>query len=601
MSRDTHFLLTLPSVARMAERWTVEHRADPALAPPAAWRELPVMTVRVRGSEPVRADTRTALAIGRPRARDGTDPFRWLLTDAPDDSWPNLAGAYAVLVIDTRERKVRIAADRFASHPVYVFEQAGDIVAGTDLAAVARASGADIAPQGLFDYIYHHNIPGPRTVFGSITKVLPAGRLEIDPTDTSLVHHWHPSFEADRHFDERAAADRLLDRLTEAVAADTADLGGQAGAFLSGGLDSSTVAGCIARNPTQEAHTFSIGFAAAERYNELPFARITAAHFGTVQHEYEVTPGDVVEALPIIAQSYAEPFGNSSAIPTYYCAKLARDAGFDVLVAGDGGDELFAGNERYGKQLALNRYGRFAGAVAIAAALARVAPFLPLAGKISSLKRQLDVGLPDRMQDYNFVHRLGTGAIFTPGFLAAVDTKAPIADLRARYQTAGSTVSDLNAMLFLDWKFTLADSDLPKVRQMCAAMDVEARFPLIADELVDFSLTIPDDFKLRRGELRYFYRRAMHGFLAPETLAKRKHGFGLPFGLWLHQDPTLSALVDDSLATLAGRGIFQPDFLTKTQALVRDAHAGYYGELAWILMMLEQWFRTHRPDYRFDG
>lgn len=510
------------------------------------------------------------------------------------------AGHGLLAHLDPGRGRLVLSTDRFGTRPVFIYRDARTTAVSDDLATLVTAAGKPpLRTQGLFDYFFFHNIPAPDTVFERITKLEPGTLLTVDRDGMKLERRWTPSFDAASapfRIDEAGA--RLMQALTASVELDAADQKTRVGAFLSGGLDSSTVAGVLAQRAAGPVpDTFSIGFAAAEAYNELPYARVTARHFGTRQHEYEVTPGDVAEAIPVIASRYGEPFGNSSAVPTYFCAKLARAHGFDVLLAGDGGDELFAGNERYLKQLTLSRYARLGSLVRAAALVAGAVPGLPYRDKVLSLKDQISVPLPDRLQAYNFLVRMGSEAVFTPEFLTDIDVQAPFEKLRTRYREVIDQGSELGAMLYLDWKFTLADNDLPKVTQMCAANGVEVRFPLLQDPLVDFSLTVPDREMIKGGRLRHFYREGMQGFLARETLEKSKHGFGLPFGVWFREDPTLATMVADALGSLAGRRIFRQDFLDRTAALVRDEHAGYYGELAWILTILEHWFRHHRPDF----
>jgi asparagine synthase (glutamine-hydrolysing) len=146
-------------------------------------------------------------------------------------------------------------------------------------------------------------------------------------------------------------------------------------------------------------------------------------------------------------------------------------------------------------------------------------------------------------------------------------------------------------MLALDWKVTLADNDLPKVRGACALAGIEAAFPLLDAEMVDFAARLAPRLKLNRGQLRWFFKHALRDFLPPQVIAKRKHGFGLPFGVWLQQDMDLRDCAGDSLASLRGRGIIRPEFIDALLARHLREHAAYHGTMVWVLMMLEQWFR----------
>ena len=148
-------------------------------------------------------------------------------------------------------------------------------------------------------------------------------------------------------------------------------------------------------------------------------------------------------------------------------------------------------------------------------------------------------------------------------------------------------------MLFLDWKVTLADNDLRKVVAMCDMADINVQFPLLDDELVEFSTQLPPNFKLKGQNLRYFFRDAMTGFLPTETLTKKKHGFGLPFGLWMHDYKPLQDFTYNTVHSIKKRDIFKDEFIEKIINLHKNQHASYYGEMIWVIMMLELWLQNH--------
>jgi asparagine synthase (glutamine-hydrolysing) len=347
--------------------------------------------------------------------------------------------------------------------------------------------------------------------------------------------------------------------------------------------------------------TFSIGFD-AKGYDEMRFARIASKHFGTTSFEYYVTPEDVLSTLPTIAAAFPEPFGNSSAAAVYHCARIAKESGIQRMLAGDGGDELFGGNERYAAQLVFERYMHIPAAArqrliepAVRAA-SRVTRGFPI-GKAAGYIQKANVPLPDRLQAYNFLHQHSPSEVFSAGLLEQARQDQPLQMLRDEYKTP-ETSSAVNRMLFLDWKFTLHDNDLVKVNWMCKLAGVEVKYPMLDPAVLEFSLRIPGGWKVRNGELRWFYKRAMRGFLPPEIIRKTKHGFGLPFGVWTRTHDGLRHLCEECLAALAERGFFRRQFLTEALRLHREGHAAYYGELVWILMVLELWLQRHQPAAR---
>ncbi|MCX7902333.1 MAG: asparagine synthase C-terminal domain-containing protein, partial [Burkholderiaceae bacterium] len=203
---------------------------------------------------------------------------------------------------------------------------------------------------------------------------------------------------------------------------------------------------------------------------------------------------------------------------------------------------------------------------------------------------------PDRMETYNLLLRFSAGNVFTSRFLEAVDATEPPSLQRRVYQRADAR-SLVDRMLAYDWRFTLADNDLPKVSGTTRLAGEEVAYPLLDDELVDFSLRLPPSLKVRGLTLRYFFKQALRDFLPPEIIRKRKHGFGLPFGPWLQRSAALRELAETSLQRLAARGIVQPGLVRELFSSRLAEHAGYYGEMVWVLMMLEQWLAAHAPDY----
>jgi asparagine synthase (glutamine-hydrolysing) len=253
----------------------------------------------------------------------------------------------------------------------------------------------------------------------------------------------------------------------------------------------------------------------------MHFARIAARHFGTKHNEYYVTPDDVVTAIPRIAAVHDQPFGNSSAVPTYYCAKLAKNDGVDTLLGGDGGDELFGGNERYAKQYLYSLYSDLPRALrkGLIEPVAFLAPEFGIVGKVQRYIRNASLPMPARYDNYNLLERLGAGNIFVPEFLGAIDTLQPRLMLEHAYEGARA-LSLINRMLALDLRFTLADNDLPKVTRSCELAGVEARYPLLSDSIVAFSAGLSPYLKLKGTRLRYFFKEALRGFLPDEIIAK---------------------------------------------------------------------------------
>lgn len=505
----------------------------------------------------------------------------------------HVRGAFAVAIVDASSESVFLAVDRFAIKTL-CYSIDGQKLSFSDRADCVEGRGHELDPQAIFDYLFFHMIPAPRTIYRKVSRLPAAHSLVIDAQGVRVIRHWPLKF--DEHHQEPfpVARDAFRKLISDAV---TQEISGQkrVGAFLSGGTDSSTVAGMLGQITGAPAPCYSIGFE-ADGYDEMAYARIAARHFGCEHHEYYVTPSDLVTSIPAVAQHYDQPFGNSSALPAYYCAKVAKEDGCTKLLAGDGGDELFGGNTRYATQTMFEFYH------AIPQGVRRVIE--PMCGDDSLLRRipglrqasgyvrHSRVLMPDRMQNFNLIMQLIPANVLTANFLSQVDTAEPSAHMRTTWDEckAGSLI---NRMLAYDWRYTLADSDLPKVRGATSMAGIEVGYPLLADRLADFSMSLPANWKLRRFKLRWFFKEALRGYLPDEIITKKKQGFGLPFGVWAIRTPALRQLAEESLRSLAARGIVRGDFIQKLFAEYLPEHPGYYGEMVWILMMLEQWIRGH--------
>ncbi len=505
-----------------------------------------------------------------------------------------LSGTFALAILDGRSGEAMLAIDRMGTRPLCYSVAGGKLVFGSTLDAISAFPGSTSAinRQAIYDYVYFHMVPGPHTIHPGCHRLLPGSFLLWSNGRAETRFYREMRFVENERRPLPELKKDFLDVLREGVREAAQD--GTVGTFLSGGTDSSTIAGLLGEVTGKPARTYSIGFE-ARGYDEMHYARIAARHFGTRHHEYYVTPEDVVNAIPQIAAVHDQPFGNASAVPTFYCAKLARDDGVDTLLGGDGGDELFGGNERYAKQYLYSLYSDLPLALrkGLIEPVLGLLPPINLMGKAQRYVRNASMPMPARYDNYNLLERLGPAAVFTRDFLDAVDRALPPARMAQAYHAAHAQ-SLINRMLALDLKYTLADNDLPKVVRSCELARVEARFPMLSDALVAFSARLPPELKLKQTRLRYFFKEALRGFLPDEIIIKSKHGFGLPFGSWLQTHQPLRQISLDSVADLKKRGIVRPEFIDELVSKHVESHANYYGTMVWVLMMLEQWLKQHR-------
>ena len=505
-----------------------------------------------------------------------------------------MGGAFALAIVDAAKRTALLAIDHIGQQPLFYAERGDSLVFSTTADALRAYPGPALvlSPQGVYDYLYAHMLPSPASIYQGVRK-LQAGHCLVGRAGAwQAVNYWQPAFHEHLDVPVEAAHREMMAVIRNAVQAHATTEA--VGAFLSGGLDSSTVSGVLAELRPGAAHTFSIGFN-VPAYDESGYARIAAEHFGTRAHTYYVTEEDVLDAIPAIAAACDEPFGNSSVLPAYFCARLAREHGVTHLLGGDGGDELFAGNERYAKQTVFEHYRRLPRWLrrgALEPLLGRLPGSVLPIRKAQSYVRQANVPLPDRLQTYNFLNRFPADQVFEPDLLAAIDPDQPRNSERETYRRLNNA-SALNRMLYLDWQITLADNDLRKVTRACELAGVEVSYPLLDDAVVELSTRIPSAQKLRHGRLRHFYKEATKDFLPAAIIAKEKHGFGLPFGVWLVEHEGLRQLAKESLAALKARGLIRPAFIDRVLDLHAKEHASYYGELVWVLMVLELWLAAH--------
>ena len=512
-----------------------------------------------------------------------------------------LTGRFALAIWDSPARRVTLAIDRMGIQRL-TFARLGDgLVFSSSAAAVAAVPGVDssLRPQALFDFLLLHMVPAPNTVFAGVSKLRPGTCAILEDGRIRIERYWVPRFAADSRASCPELREKLMDALHVGVAACQPD--NATGAFLSGGLDSSTVTGMLARVSGKAPQTFSIGFGLDE-FDELKYARVASRHFSAEPHEYEVTPDDIVEAFMDIAGACDEPFGNSSAVPTYLCARLAKQSGITHLLAGDGGDELFGGNERYARQRIFEAYYQIPAVIRrglVEPLVSRVHPesrIKPLR-KARSYVDQARIPMPERLESWNYMYRIDLGSMLKSDFRAAVDPRAPISTMAEVYAAAPSERL-LHRMLFYDWHYTLADNDLIKVGSMCELAGVNVSYPMLDPRVIALSLEVPARIMQKGLELRSFYRQAMRGFLPDSILEKKKHGFGLPFGTWLKTHEGLRKLIYGLLHDFKARRIVRPDFIDNLAAEHRAGHPGYYGYAIWDLAMLEAWLQTHQSGIR---
>jgi asparagine synthase (glutamine-hydrolysing) len=371
-----------------------------------------------------------------------------------------------------------------------------------------------------------------------------------------------------------------------------------AGVLLSGGAGSASVAAFFASSGTAPLRTYSIGYDAGGS-DSLPRARQMARQLGAVHNEYRVCAAEVADAIPRLAAGFDHPLGDPAALAAFFGAGLARGDGVSRLLAGHGAAELFGCRPHYAQQARLSQYEKVPSALRQTVVepllfhLAGGADAAPLRRARSYIVQAL-VSLPERMEASNLLHGYGRSEVFEPTFMAGVDPTAPAGALNQSWW-ASEGVSQVNQMIALDIKYSLADRQLPGAIRACDLSGLDIAFPFLGDAVVAFAARLSPHQKLDGERLGPFFRDALRGMVARK--ASDEPGSGdLPFGYWLQSDKRIRTLAFDSLSDLKRRGIIRPSFIDTLLATRLPEEPAYHGKMVWLLMMLEQWFAQRRRD-----
>lgn len=522
-----------------------------------------------------------------------------LLYRRDSSAFPNrLRGAFAVALWLPVQRRLVLAIDRFGFRRLYYATTASGIAFSSRLQGVFTLPDLprDADPDAAYAYMNFGTVPAPQSMYRAVQRLLPGHVLQWHNGSVSVEPYWDVRYtETPRA--RRVAAAELVERTEDAVrhALAGSDLK-HTGSFLSGGTDSSTVVGLMTRLTGERIHAFSIGFR-EPRYNELHYAEAAARQFDASHYTQIVTADEAFTSLPDLVSAYDEPFGNNSAIATYLCAQLARQAGMRVMLAGDGGDEIFGGNDSYRRDQVLARYGLIPHPLRrwLEPAL-RTWPLseAALIGKARRYVQRASLPNPDRFYSNEFFFAQERAWVLAPEFRAATTPTWPW-DVARRHYRAAPAAAELNRLLYVDVKITLGDNDLLKVTRAAELAGIGVRFPLLDHPLVEFMATLPVREKVRGTEKRYLFKRAFASLLPAEILAKAKHGFGLPISGWLKTHAPFRDLARDMLlsADCLQRGYFAPGAVESLFRLHADDPTPYYGDLLWTLLMLELWHRHH--------
>ena len=504
----------------------------------------------------------------------------------------HLRGMFAFAIWNDREKKLFIARDRVGKKPLYYsVTRGGTLVFGSELKTLLEHPDVEreINPRALDAYFSLGYVPDPISIFENVEKLPPGHHLTFVNGRLTVERYWDFSYETKSNghkvSDYLEELRALLDEAVKLRLVSDVPLG----AFLSGGIDSSTVVGLMARQMDQPVKTFSIGFN-EDSYDELKYARLTAKKFGTEHHEFLVTP-DICEVVDQLAWHFDEPFADSSAIPTYVVSKLAREH-VKVVLTGDGGDELFAGYTRYVTERQRSKFD--------------LVPRFVKDNLMDPVSRYLPHGAWGR----NYLHNVSldpigryldnvsvfTGLNKTALYTADFSDQLRNADHLDVYfrELSGNVKSGarLDSLLYIDSKTYLPGDILTKVDRMSMAVSLEARVPLLDHKLIEFVTRIPASMKLAGFETKHLFKRAIADLVPAEIINRPKQGFGVPIQQWINQQ--LRQRIRD---TLNDPRTLQRGYVTRRHVeLLLDEHERGrrdHSMALWSLLMLELWHRQY--------
>jgi asparagine synthase (glutamine-hydrolysing) len=513
-----------------------------------------------------------------------------------------LRGMFALAIYDgrstrngstdsVRERsRLLLARDRVGKKPLYYYRDEDRIVFGSEIKAILADPIVECRARrdALPLYLTYGYVPAPHTFFDNIYELGPGQKLVVQNGKVDIDRYWElPPQEARIELSEKQYVERLLGQFEDAVKVRLiSDV--PLGAFLSGGVDSAAVVAFMTRITKQPVKTFAIGFTDEASFNELEYARLVANHFQSEHHEFLVSP-DAIDLLPKLVWHYDQPFADSAAIPAFLVAQMTREY-VNVALTGDGGDELFAGYERFAAAHLAENYRRTPDL--LQNAVKRLVGIIPETTTYRSFGRRArrfvdSAALPLVERYLNWV------GIFPPSLISEllVDEieSDPVSHFRGYFDSARD--SDLiGQLLSVNMKSYLPGDLLVKTDRMTMANSLEARCPFLDHELLEFACTIPSDLKLKGMTTKYILKRALRGIFPDKIIDRKKHGFGVPVGRWFRTSLKRYLLETLLSPDTLRRGYFHE---ATVHRLIEEHQNGKrdHGHRLWALLTFEIWHR----------
>jgi asparagine synthase (glutamine-hydrolysing) len=524
-----------------------------------------------------------------------TEVIVHLYDEYGEDCVQYLRGMFAFAIWDFKDKSLFLTRDRVGKKPIlYSYQTNGDFVFGSEFTALLAHPGIsrEVDYEAIDSYLSYLCVPAPQTAFKQIRKLEPAHWLRWKDGKIETQRYWQPNFSKKIKISESEAIEettRIIREATKMRLISEVPLG----AFLSGGVDSSTVVALMAQESTGAVKTFSIGFEEQD-FSELQYAKRVAEHVGAEYNEFIVRP-NALEVLPTLVEHYGEPYADASAIPTYYVSKETRRF-VTVALNGDGGDESFAGYERHAAMKIAEMYHRFP-AFARRLLIEKPINLVPTSelkrSRLRDAKRFLQAANLPRTERYfrwmSTFNRDAKAELYTDDFSRMAARQNPSA-LLDKWFAAANGSGILDATLLTDQMTYLPNDLLVKVDIASMANSLEARSPLLDHKVIEFAASLPENLKMQRFETKSLLKKVAARLVPREVIYRRKMGFGVPLGSWFRgemKDFVRGVLLSEKSLS---RGIVKPEMVERYVAEHIDGKRDHTYQV-WTLLMLELWFQ----------
>jgi len=513
-----------------------------------------------------------------------------------DECVQHFNGMFAIALWDARKRRLFLARDRLGIKPLYYWTDRTGLVFASELKALILHP--DVPRQTNFAaldmFLTLEYVPAPHTIYEGIYKLLPGHTLVVEGGEIKVSQYWDVPYQP-IDLSEAECTEALTSLIDEAVRLRLiSDV--PLGAFLSGGIDSSTIVGYMIQHMSEPAQTFSIGFE-DDTYDEVPYANAVAKHFDT-NHHVEVLNPDIATLVEELIPHLDEPFADTSIFPTYLVSQIAR-RNVKVVLSGDGGDELFAGYDTYLAEKINRYYGRLPGALR-QRMLPKIADWFPpqpaKKGLINKIKRMVEGGALDPSLQHTrwmiFLNSAEKNSLYQADLRAKLNEDLTAGYLGSYFEKAKSFDS-LAQQQYVDVKTYLPDDILTKVDRMSMAVSLEARVPLLDHRIVEFAMNLPPNMKLNGSRTKTILRNAVKHLVPDLVLEKPKQGFSIPMKHWLRS--SLKPMMLDLLSkdSLNKHGYFDHQVVANWIQDHLDGRVNHSHRL-WALMVFEMWRRNER-------